>query len=352
MYRYFSEMDRTYKNSLRIPLKNEKYIIFSDFHLGKRNSRDDFKENSSLIISVLKDYYFKNGYTLILNGDIEELQKNSINAVLNKWKDLYDVFALFAEDSRLFKIVGNHDYKLYSRNYTDSVNSRLYDGLSLDYEGKTIFIFHGHQASKYSGFRNKLIGFILRYCAKPLGIKNIVRDYGNLKIHKTEERVYKYSRMKGVVSIIGHTHRPLFESLSDIDIIIFTIERLLRNYTNAGKREKTGIEHEIEDNKKQLKRILSYDSMEGAIGSIYDREMIIPVIFNSGCVIGPKGATGIEIDNGNISLIRWYNTYQKEKYYKQVRDERFTFGNRGAYRKILKQDSLDYIFNRIRLLTK
>ncbi|MDA3900899.1 MAG: metallophosphoesterase family protein [Spirochaetes bacterium] len=352
MHRFFSEIDNTFKHALHLPLNKEKYIIFSDFHLGKRKSRDDFLKNSEFMMKVLTEYYYPRGYILVLNGDVEELQKNSIDTVLKRWKDLYAVFTLFAEDNRLFKIVGNHDYRLYTRNFTDSVNSRLYDGLVLDYQGNSIFIFHGHQASRYSGHLNKMIGIILRYLAKPLGIKNIVRDYGNIKVHKTEERVYLYSQKKGLVSIIGHTHRPLFESFSDIDIILFTIERLLRDYLGAGKRERLRLEHEISDNRKHLRRILAYDSMEGAIGSIYNQEMIIPVIFNSGCVIGPKGATGIEIENDSIALVRWYSTSQKEKYYSQVNDQIFNFSKSSVYRKVLKQDSLEYIFTRIRLLTK
>ena len=49
----------------------------SDLHLGDGGPRDDFRPNAELVHDVLRDYYLEAGYSLVLNGDIEELQRFS-----------------------------------------------------------------------------------------------------------------------------------------------------------------------------------------------------------------------------------------------------------------------------------
>ena len=73
---FFSEIiNKRLNTSEVLNLKNingGKVLIISDFHMGAGRG-DDFQENSELIINILEKYYFKNGWYLILNGDIEEL---------------------------------------------------------------------------------------------------------------------------------------------------------------------------------------------------------------------------------------------------------------------------------------
>jgi hypothetical protein len=45
--------------------------------------------------------------------------------------------------------------------------------------------------------------------------------------------VYGFSSRRKIVSIIGHIHRPLFESLSKIDTLKYRIEQLCRHYPLA-----------------------------------------------------------------------------------------------------------------------
>ena len=80
-------------------------------------------------------------------------------------------------------------------------------------------------------------------------------------------------------------------------------------------------------------------------------EVTIPCIFNSGCVIGKRGMTAIELNNGNISLIHWFDRERNVKNY-NYREEKIERADRSSfYRMVLKTDTLKNIFNRIKLLT-
>lgn len=350
---FINKLDALYQRSGRIKCsKKRRYIIFSDFHLGTGGRRDDFSGNARQVLTLLKEYYYPKGYSLILNGDVEELQKHRAEKVFTQWKELYRIFDIFKEEGRLYKIWGNHDQELLGREFHHGCNKGLLESLILEFPQGDVFVYHGHQASAYKGILNFMIGLALRYFVNPLGVKNIVRDYGNMKAHNTEKRVYEFSRRKGIVSIIGHTHRPLFEAMSDIDIIMASIENLIREYIRKDSVHKAAIEREICMYKAELQKKLADESMEGAIGSIYNREMIIPVIFNSGCMISKKMINGIEILDGRISLIRWTSEAQKKRYYRDDEEvEEFRFGERSYYKKILKSDSLEYVFTRIHLMS-
>ena len=73
----------------------DRIIIFSDLHMGNGGPTDDFLKNSELFLYVLRHYYLRRRFHLILNGDVEELQKFSLKQVLTRWQPVYDVFHQF-----------------------------------------------------------------------------------------------------------------------------------------------------------------------------------------------------------------------------------------------------------------
>ena len=77
---------------------------------------------------------------------------------------------------------------------------------------------------------------------------------------------------------------------------------------------------------------------------------IIPCIFNSGCVIGKSGITGIEITNGLIKLVHWFDKTKTSKYMNFNSYIPEQLSDTDYYRVVLKEDHLDYIFSRIHLL--
>ena len=51
-------------------------------------------------------------FKLILNGDIEELQRVSLSTIYKRWSNLYEQFGKFRDRGDLYKIIGNHDWEL------------------------------------------------------------------------------------------------------------------------------------------------------------------------------------------------------------------------------------------------
>lgn len=344
----FNDLTRIYQNAKTHRINSRsKILILSDFHLGNRKSRDDFVKNSNLCIYLLKQYA-DNNFTLILNGDIEELHRVSLTTIQRKWFDLYELFGRFASKNRLIKIIGNHDADLTKHN--NRIIGKLFNGIILLYKKNRILVFHGHQPSGYINTFQNLSKIFLRYIANPLRIKNISRTYENNRILKTEKAVYDFSKSAKIVSIIGHTHRPLFESLSEIDMLKYKIEHLLRIYPTVNPKDKKNIRESLELYKRELIILHKENTIISSKEPLYNQDIVMPYIFNSGCVIGKRGVNGIVIENGTISLMQWFTSAQKKKYYKYHEAAAKLIPGTDFYKMNLRSDNLDYIFNRINFL--
>ncbi len=347
----FDLLDNIFNNSPKLNIDDsDKFVIFSDFHLGSRKKRDDFTNNSEMFFHIIKKYYYDHRFKLVLNGDIEELQRIRLDTIKSRWADLYDIFEMFDNEKRLFKLIGNHDSALSRESHSD-INRQLLDGLVLLYKECPIFIFHGHQVSGYYSKAAQISKFFLRYFANPLGIKNITRSFENQKIHKLEQKVYEFSNSRKIISIIGHTHRPLFESVSEIAMIKYKIENLVRSYINAPEEKLHSIKKEILQSRIELSRLQNDNIDYASVESKYSENgLVIPSIFNSGSVIGKNGMTAIEISGGDISLVLWVDKNKKGKYVKYYDSITEQIDGTSFYRYTLKSDSIVYISTKIKLL--
>ena len=102
-YSNFENLSFIFKDAFNINISNkDKIIIFSDLHLGNGSSLDDFHHNSSLFSIALEHYYLSKGYSLILNGDIEDLQKFHLSQITRYWETLYQLFTLFYKKKKLY----------------------------------------------------------------------------------------------------------------------------------------------------------------------------------------------------------------------------------------------------------
>jgi predicted phosphodiesterase len=343
-------LQRLYDESPRVVLgPADRIVILSDLHLGDGGPQDDFRQNAALVHDVLRDYYLEGGYSLVLNGDIEELQRFSYAKIRRRWQALFDLFGEFRRRTTLYKIVGNHDEGLRAA-VEKSVADSLLDGVCFTFHGDTIFLFHGHQATIFFERFNAVSGFFLRHVANTLRIPNVPVMYESRKKYLTEHRVYAFSSSRKVVSIIGHTHRPLFESLSKIDTLRFRIEQLCRDYPSVSPRARAAIETAIAAYRGELSRIWDKDRENGLRSSLYNEQISIPCLFNSGCGIGKRGVTALEITNGEIALVHWFDRARGERHMKENGRPAERLGATDYYRSVLKQDKLQYVFTRIRLL--
>ena len=348
----FKNLNKLLKNAPQINISDkDKIVIFSDLHMGNGGYRDDFVKNAELFMNVLKNYYLKKDYTLILNGDIEDLYKFSLKGITKTWNKVYQIFDGFAKQKKLFKTVGNHDYTLSSIKKLET-GHQLSESIKLNYKNNTILIFHGHQADIFLRRHNWFVPLILHYIASPIMNTGFEISMNKRKRYKTEKNTYEFSCEKKIISIIGHTHRPLFESFSKIDSLRFQIEQLCRKYLNANKKNKKNIELSIKEHKQELLYYYEKKNIkEASRSSLYNENLHVTYLFNSGCVIGKSGITAIEIDKGNILLSHWFDKTRRDKYLKYGKPYPEHLEHTNYYKTVFNRDLLSYIFTRIKLLT-
>jgi predicted phosphodiesterase len=323
-----------------------KALVISDFHMGS-GRRDDLAPNGGLLEAMLEDYYFPGGWYLVLNGDIEELQRHSLEAIRAQWAPMYRIFGLFAAQGRLYKIVGNHDEDLlFERDYPFPLNNAV----RIETGQIPIYVYHGHQSSRIYTDYNYLVRAGLRYLLKPIGVRNISSARSPYRRFSVEKKAYAFSRENHCISIIGHTHRALFESLGRFDYIKFEIERLCRAYPAAAPGKKERIRDEVQALRRELGKLKRSERRDVLRQSLYGDELPVPCLFNSGSAIGKRGINAIELDKDRIALIYWF-----------IEGEGRKFVNRGWYRVeklggtryrrlVLNQDRMEYIKARIELL--
>ncbi len=346
-----AKLDKLYKETKSISITDEdKIVIFSDLHIGDNTDRDDFQHNSEMFEFLLQYYYLNRNYKLVLNGDIEELYKYPLKKIISSRNNFYNLLNQFDDAGNLFKIYGNHDYELNLHN-APKANSNLLSAVKFDYKGDDIFIFHGHQTAHFIEQYNLLALLLVRYIIYPLGIKNYSFPANFRKKFITESLAYEFSKERKIISILGHTHRPLFESLSKADTLKMLIEKMIRKYSLSDELKKEIIKEKIKKYSSELNYILQKDNAEKYKSSIYDDNFLVPCLFNSGSAIGKRGFTGIEIAKGKISLVYWFDINRSQRYidYKGVKIKQFP--ETDYYKAILKRQPLDYIFTRIKLLS-
>ena len=323
------------------PHGSGKALIISDFHMGS-GRRDDFHQNGEIVRRILEEYYYKNGWYLVLNGDIEELAKFSLKDIRAEWPEMYRVFDLFAAEGRLYKTLGNHDEDLiFEKDYPYP----LYNALRIETGQIPVYVYHGHQSSRvYTNFNN-IIRLGLKYLLKPIGIRNISSARSPGRRFSVERKAYDFSLSNNCISVIGHTHRALFESLGRFDYIKYEIERHCRDYPSSSEEERERIAGEVSSLRNELGK-LKRKERRGSL-NLYGDELPLPCLFNSGSAIGKKGINAIELDRKNIALVYWFAEGRGMKFISRgwYNVEKIA----GCCRAVLNQDSLEYVKAKIEL---
>ena len=323
-------------------------VFLSDLHMGDGGKSDDLRSNRELVTTVVARWYLERGYTLILGGDIEDLQKFKAGAIRKAWPELYESFDAFAARGALWKLVGNHDLKLLREK---EHRYPLHHGLTLTWNGRSLFCFHGHQASRLFAKYLYISDFVVRYIAKPFKFKNTSISGDSRQRFKAERRIYRASRKLGLVSICGHTHRPLFESLSKYDSLRWSIEELLREYPLSESDRRLRIAELVDIYSSECSRLRKDEIRWGLSRSLYEEKaLMIPCVFNSGCATGKHGMTAIEIEDGNISLVHWAREGRARPYLLEEAMQKDILEGTPFSRYTLKRTDLDYVFARIDLL--
>jgi predicted phosphodiesterase len=284
----FSSLGRLYRSAgkkknrvavLTTGGSTDKFIIFSDQHKGNGDAADDFRKSELNYINALT-HYRNEGYTFINLGDSEELWKYNPADVLPKCAAAFKAESAFQERNRYYKVFGNHDV-MWKTSMDATSMLKPYFQLPLHIweavllkintgsDALNIFLTHGHQGDTMSD-NNALSTWLVAHIWAPLQRYleiNVNAPSSDPELRNKHNRImYQWSRhRKNLLLVTGHTHQPVFAS---------------------GK----------------------YSQHPGNKFDNDDLHPIKPTYYNSGCCCFNDGdITGIEIADGFIRLIKWYD---------------------------------------------
>lgn len=267
------KLNYLYEHGLTVNFDDKDKIVFiSDIHRGDGTFSDSLFPNRNIYITALK-YYFRNNFIYVEVGDSDELWKNKNFCEISYiYEDVFKVLNKFKDKNKIYCIYGNHDYakknksflrkeenslrKLgtdYGRSFLNFINNmQFYEGINFLYKpiGEKFLVTHGHQLDLLNDEFKFVSKILVRYIWKFLNGIAGFRDpassaKSNTKRSRIDIKLQQWSRENGKMLICGHTHNSRFPDLYE------------------------------------------------------------PAYFNDGCCVLPYTMTAIEIEHGNIALIKW-----------------------------------------------
>jgi UDP-2,3-diacylglucosamine pyrophosphatase LpxH len=293
-----------------LPIDRKKYFLVSDLHLGNQEKADDFRKNEQGLIRAL-DHYFRQGFTLILLGDIEEFWQFDLSDIESKYrKSVYGSMRRFAPN-RIVRIYGNHDseWGVPKDPATDQRSSASPEAVKLTDSGgrARVLLIHGHQGStesdKYSWFSRffvrlyRIVEPLIKIDKHPSAPKSqVAGDY--------ERIVHGWASKNNVVVICGHTHRAIFASLSYADRLRLDVEALQWKIREH-KGDKRKVKALLKDLEKKWDALRREQAKGRGVTPIGSQGAGHGWYYNTGCGLFTDGITGLEIEGGTIRLVKW-----------------------------------------------
>jgi hypothetical protein len=160
-----------------------------------------------------------------------------------------------------------------------------------------IFCTHGHQGDKQSD-GNAVSKWFVSYIWGPLQAYlkiNTNRPSSNVELKTLHnEFMYQWAKRKdNIILVTGHTHQPVFASLTHLERLLLRGEKAL---IARDEESLSVIDAEIPRRRKE------YDHVKKSLAEIK------PSYFNTGCCCFKDGnITGIEISKNCIRLVKWSN---------------------------------------------
>ena len=281
-----------------------KFIILSDQHKGARDGADVFALAEKNYLAAL-DYYAQKQFFYINLGDSEELWENLLITVKRHNKATFKAERKFIDRKAFIKIFGNHDLYWDNDPLADFNLKKIYGRIIPIYEGiilqtrinkknLDIYLTHGHQGDLQSDgnwFSKWFVSDIWGPFQGWLRINpNTPANNDQLKTAHNQMMYQWSSKHKNVLLITGHTHQPVFKSLTHIEQLYEELRALEAGSDTvkiAAKKKEIKAREQKGDHMPKFKSILD-------------------TYFNSGCCCFDDGdITGIELEGGFIRLIKW-----------------------------------------------
>jgi UDP-2,3-diacylglucosamine pyrophosphatase LpxH len=282
-----------------LDLQSSRVVIFSDHHKGAGDDADDFKQCAEIYRTALK-HYTSNQFSLVILGDGEELWECRPDEVTSTYSDIFHLEKPFHEANRHLRIYGNHDDEWC---YPEMVAIHLepfFEGIIV-YEAMkyrvhdsgenlgTLFFIHGHQGTTLGDRFGRLSRFAVRYLWRPFqrltNIKSTTPATDWKLRSKHDSAMYNWAvKQRGVILVAGHTHKPNFPTYTQVDYFREIYTELSRIPEALPKEDLEKIQADL------------------AFANAQEQ----PCYINSGCCSFSDGdISGIEIESGQIRLVRW-----------------------------------------------
>ncbi|MFV0466028.1 MAG: serine/threonine protein phosphatase [Lachnospiraceae bacterium] len=258
-----------YKNAKVLPVdEKSKYIIFSDCHRSNGSNSDEFTKNQNVFLYALS-YYYKNGFSYIEAGDGDELwEQPKFRYIRKAHYYVFDLLKDFYKEDRLEILYGNHNIYLKNHEYLKRTLYSYYNDSRDEYQDllmglepceaillkkadddREFLILHGHQGDLFNDqlwFFSMILLKGLWRAFHAIGATSPASPVKNItRQHRIEKKYNKWIKKNQTAIICGHTHRYKFPRKDEVPY------------------------------------------------------------FNCGCCIYPDNITGIEIEGGNIMIVRW-----------------------------------------------
>ena len=302
---YQENIDRGLEDALAeapiraLDLDQSKMVIFSDHHKGAGDDADDFRASAAVYQRAL-DYYDSQNYTLAILGDAEELWECRPVEVIATYPHILQSEKPFHDTNRYVRIFGNHDddwrYPDQIERHLDEFFDHLvvYESIRYSvYQGVerlgTLLLLHGHQGTalndRYGGISRLIVRYLWRPFQRLTNIKSTTPATDWRLRQKHDIAMYNWAvRPEGLILIAGHTHKPIFPTPERID-------ELSEQYSALTHQPEVPPDETLD----QLSADLAFAKAQRQ-----------PCYLNSGCCSFSDGSiTGIEIEGGEIRLVRW-----------------------------------------------
>ncbi len=322
-----------------------RYVIVSDLGLGDGRNHDRAAPRRDLVEAVLGAAYLPEGYTLVLNGDAENLRSFWSKDIAEAWRRIFALLDEFAAQGSLRRLLGERDLGLVRK---ARPRYRHIHGLRLLWREFELFVLHGHQACRFFAGRDYR-DFVNSYIDKPRRIRDAEDLKDPRRLHNAELRLYRASRELGIATIFGHTGRTLFESRTRRDELRASMDSIL-----AGEAGREGSDAGV------LEALLRLQEEKNARFHGGSRDMapslatgeegsLAPCLFNAGRAVRRSGLNLIEIEGGALRQIRWTDDRRPHRSLaaRSLRVE--TLEGCGVRRHVLREVELDSLRQRLGL---
>ncbi len=227
-------LNRAYENALCVPInRGSRIVLMSDCHRGIGNWGDNFQPNQNLFFAALQ-YYNRRNFTYIELGDGDELWENrNLQEIVRTHDNQFWIMSQFYRRGRLYMLYGNHDrkkacdkyFKAHCHEYyceTEKQMKQLFPDMKVheairlqeSCSGVELFLVHGHQGDLWNDILWKVTRLLVRYLWRPLELAgcndptSAAKNYQRKE--KTERKLSAWADEHRKILVAGHTHRPSF----------------------------------------------------------------------------------------------------------------------------------------------